>query len=296
MVKKHCLFCDEIVPIESAGDYDKYMSCSCSPEGFYSLLRESYESINSLSYQEKRHIFPLISAYIRERTDCDDLVALSFDDMNTIANSPKIPVTIEEKGNRLLQYLYRHSDAAEEPVVIQPLSRSYNLTYSPNLQELVFIIDKLATEQLIIREGMTFRLTTKGWSEAALSAGGRKLKSCCVLISDEAMSSEWLDKVLPKIEQYGYVPQLINLWNINSTEPNFIELVSASKLVIADLTGQEPEVYFAAGYALGREIPVIWTVRGHDADKLKVQTGDIRPLVWENTEELTAILQQRLSN
>lgn len=297
MVKKHCLFCDEIVPIESAGDYDKYMSCSCSPEGFYSLLRESYESINSLSYQEKRHIFPVISAYIRERTDCEDLVALSIDDMNIIANSPKIPVTIEEKGNRLLQYLYRHSDAAEEPVVIQPLSRSYNLTYSPNLQELVFIIDKLATEQFMIREGMTFRLTTKGWSEAALSAGGRKLKSCCVLISDEeAMGGEWLDKVLPKIEQYGYVPQLINLRNINSTEPNFIELVSASKLVIADLTGQEPEVYFAAGYALGRDIPVIWTVRGYDADKLKVQTGDIRPLVWENTEELTAILQQRLSN
>lgn len=33
------------------------------------------------------------------------------------------------------------------------------MTYSPNLQELVYIIDKLISDQLLIREGMTFKLT-----------------------------------------------------------------------------------------------------------------------------------------
>jgi hypothetical protein len=296
MIKKHCLFCDEIVPTKPEGDYDRYVSCSCSPGGFYTLLRDSYESINSFPHQKKRDMFHLVSAYIRELTDCDEKVSLSADDLETIAHSPKIPVTIEDKGNRLLQYLYRHSESPGVPVVIHPLSSSYNLTYSPNLQELVYIIDKLRNEQLLIREGMTFKLTEKGWSEAAASAGGKNLKPCFVLISDEEdLRTQWPERLLPKIEQCGYLPRLLTHTKTQNREKYSLELIADSKLIIADLTGQSPEVYFAAGYALGLNIPVIWTVNSSYADKLFVQLKDIRPIVWDTAEELAVILQQRLS-
>ncbi|MEK4058232.1 MULTISPECIES: hypothetical protein [Paenibacillus] len=296
MNKKHCLFCDEIVPIKPEGDYDRYIGCACSPGGFYSLRRDSYEPINSLPHPKKRDMLHLISAYIRELTDCDEKVTLAANDLEPIANSPKIPVTIEDKGNRLLQYLYRHSEGPEEPVVIQPLSSSYNLTYSPNLQELVYIIDKLINEQLLIREGMSFKLTGKGWSEAAANAGGKKLKPCVVLISDEGdLRTEWLELLLPKIEQCGYLPRLLTHTKTQSREQYSLELIADSKLMIADLSGQSPEVYFAAGYALGLNIPVIWTVNGSDADNLFVQIQDIRPMVWDTAEELAVLLQQRLS-
>jgi len=296
MLKKHCLFCDEIVTILSEGEYDKYLGCSCSPGGFYSLLRESYEPINSLPYQKKRDQLHLISAHIRELTDCDEKVALTAADLDSIANSPKIPVTIEDKGNRLLQFLYRHSNEPKEPVVIQPLSKSFNLTYSPNLQEFVYIIDKLISDQLLIREGMTFKLTEKGWTEAVATAGGKKLKPCFILIPDEeAARAEWLDSIMPKIEQCGYLPHLLTHAITENRDSNLLELASDSKLIIADLTGQSPEVYFAAGYALGLNIPILWTVNNRDADKLSVQIKDIRPIVWDTAEELAVILQQRLS-
>ncbi|MNO14918.1 hypothetical protein D3C76_45690 [compost metagenome] len=296
MTKKHCLFCDEIVPITAEGDYDRYISCSCAPGGSYNLLRDSYESINSLPHPKKRDMLHLISGYIRELTDCEEKVTLTFNDMETIANSPKIPVTIEDKGNRFLQYLYRHSESAEEPVVIQPLSGSYNLTYSPNLQELVYIIDKLITEQLLIREGMTFKLTEKGWSEAAASAGGKKLKPCFVLIPEkEDLRKEWLETLLPKIEQFGYLPRLLTHDKTQNRDHDSLELIADSKLIIADLTEQSPAVYFAAGYALGLSIPVIWTVNSSEADKLNVHVQAIRPIVWDTAEELAVILQQKLS-
>lgn len=296
MMKKHCLFCDEIVPIQPEGDYDRYIGCSCSPGGFYSLLRDSYEAINSFPHAKKRDMLHVISGYIRELTDCDEQVLLSVNDMESIANSPRIPVTLEDKGNRLLQYLYRHSDTPGEAVVIQPLSGSYNLTYSPNLQELVYIIDKLINEQLLIREGMTFKLTEKGWNEAAASAGGKKRKPCLVLISaDKELCSDWLEKLLPRIEQYGYLPRLLVHSNTQHTEPYSLDLVGESKLIIADLSGRSPEVYFTAGYALGLNIPVIWTVHSSDADSLVVQVQDIRPIVWDTAEELSVILQQKLS-
>lgn len=238
----------------------------------------------------------VVSAYIRELTDCDEKITICADDLESIVNSPKIPVSIEDKGNRLLQYLYRHSEGPGEAVVIQPLSSSYNLTYSPNLQELVYIIDKLISDQLLIREGMTFKLTETGWNEAAESAGGKKLKPCLVLVSDEEnLSTTWLEKLLPKIEQCGFLPRLLTHTKTQNGEKYELDQIAESKLIIADLTGQSPEVYFSAGYALGLNIPVLWTVNSIEADKLFVQLKDIRPIVWDSAEELAIILQQKLS-
>lgn len=296
MMKKRCLFCDKIVFTKQEGEYDRYMDCFCSPGGSYSLLTDSYNAIQSLPHQKKRGLLHLVSAYIRERTDCSEKVALSANDMEAIANSPDIPANIQDKGNRLLQYLHRHSNGPGEPVIIHPLSNSYNLTYSPNLQELVYIIDKLRNEQLLIREGITFQLTEKGWREAVASAAGKNLKPCSVLISDkEDLRTEWQAKLLPKIEQYGYLPRLLAQRNTQGGEKYSLAAIADSKLVIADLTGQSPEVYFAAGYALGLNIPLIWTVSSSDADTLPVKIREIRPVVWDTVEELAVILQQRLS-
>ncbi|WP_169081637.1 hypothetical protein [Paenibacillus sp. PL91] len=296
MEKKRCLFCSEIVPIEAKGEHDHYLGCYCAPDGGYSLLRENYNAINSISYQKKSKQFPVLSAYIREQSDCGELVRLSGDDIESIVNSPKIPVTVEEKAGRLLQYLYRRSDGPLEPVVIHPLSQNYNLTYSPNLQELVYIIETLREEQLVVREGMTFKLTEKGWSEAAARAGGRRLKSCFVLLpEDSALRSEWLENIFPRVEQCGYLPRLFVQSDQDNREHHSISNISDSKLIIADLTNQSAEVYFAAGYALGKNIPIIWTVSRSGVDDQLVQAHPIRPFVWDTTEELASMLQQRLS-
>ncbi|RUT45438.1 hypothetical protein EJP82_14135 [Paenibacillus anaericanus] len=296
MIKKHCLFCDEIVSIEPEGDYDRYLGCSCSPGRFYTLLRDSYKPINLLPHQQKRKMLHVVSAYIRELTDCDEKVTITANDLESIVNSPEIPVTIEDKGNRLLQYLHRHSKGPGEPIVIQPLSRNYNLTYSPSLQELVYIIDKLSNEKLLVREGVTYKLTDEGWRVAVASAGGNKLKPCMILMSDdEDLRMDWQEGLLPRIEQCGYLPRLLTQSKTHSHEDYSLELIADNKLIIADLTGQSPGVYFAAGYALGMNIPVIWTVNSSEADKLVVQLQDIRPIVWDTVEELAVILQQKLS-
>ncbi len=74
-----------------------------------------------------------------------------------------------------------------------------------------------------------------------------------------------------------------------------MERMSESKRLIVDLTGYSPEVYFAAGYAFGLNIPIIWTV--HHSSGAHVQLPgieEIRPIVWESVEELAFILQHKL--
>lgn len=295
MEKKRCLFCSEIVPIEVKGEYDRYLSCNCSPGSYYSLLRDHYSVINSLSYSVKNKRFPLISGYIREHSDCGERVTLTIEDLEAIEKAPTIPVSVEDKEARLLQYVYRNSEAPGASVVIQPLANNYNLTYSPNLQELVYIIEKLREAQLLIREGMTFKLTEKGWNEAAASAGGRKLKPCYVLLPDDkGIRNEWLESIFPKIEQSGFLPRLFQQVDREDSEAQSITEISDSKLIIADITYHAPEVYFAAGYALGRSIPVTWTMKSSQGVDSYVHAQPVRPLIWDNPEDLATMLQQRL--
>lgn len=297
MARKQCLFCDEIVPIENQGDYDQFVGCYCSPESSYLLQRSSYNSIQAYTHLQKRAVFPVISAYIREKTDCNEKIRLTESDLDSIMNAPDIPVTIEDKATRLLLYLFRHSEKPEEPVVIRPLSHSFNLTYSPNLQELVYIIDKLRGEEFLIREGGTFKLTGRGWIEAEARAGGRKLKSCYIVLPDnENLHAEWKEKVLPRLEQCGFLPKLWEegAFTRSGEEPG--NLLNESKLVIADITDSSPQVYLTGGIAWGRDVPVIWTAR-HIADNpTQIHPVHIRPLVYNNAEDLADKLQQKLTS
>ncbi|CAH1197579.1 hypothetical protein PAECIP111893_00829 [Paenibacillus plantiphilus] len=295
MITKRCLFCDGVVPVHSIGEFDRYEGCYCAPGSSYSIHSDSVPAFSSLSNRIKRQLFPIVSAYIRERSDSDERVAFKFEDMEHLANSSAIPSTIEEKSNRLLQYLFIRSKGPQDPIVIHQLSESYNLTYSPNLQELIYIIEKLREEEYIERVGATFKLTEKGWNEAAANAGGKPLQSCVVILADdEEWRREWCNKVLPQIEQCGYKVRLADHSSHEIDDDGLMQLISESKLIIADLTGQDREIYFAAGYALGLQIPILCTVNRSDADQPLLQASGIHPIVWEGTEELTAILQQRL--
>ncbi|MCQ6557689.1 MarR family transcriptional regulator [Paenibacillus mendelii] len=296
MDMKRCLFCDQIVPVRAQGDYEWFDGCYCATGAYYGLRKDSYDLYNELSYPTKAQMFPIISAYICELTDCEETVALSFDDLEMIQRSPRVPITVEDKSNRLLHYLHRHSKGPNEPVIIHRLPVRYNLTYSPNLQELIYIIERLREMEMIERAGSTFKLTEKGWREAAATVGGRRLKPCFVLIPDnEELRVEWNEKVSPKIEQCGYLPQLPEPSTTEMYGDHIVRLVTESKLLIADLTEPNPEVYYAAGLALGLQIPVIWTIKRGESNQNALPSKLIRPVVWDKGEELAAILEQRLT-
>lgn len=291
MPNKHCPFCNELVPTEPAGDYDRFIGCFCSPGGNYHLLSDSYSAIQSFSYVKKRALFPIVSAYIREKTGDKDRVFLTLDDMDIIPNYEGIPATMAEKEARLLQFLYKNSEAPGEAVVLHPLLQHYNLTYSLNLQEFVYIIEKLRDRQCIKREGGTLRLTETGWQEAAAGSGGRKRKSCLVLMSsDEEYEQEWLETVLPKLEQLGYIADVADCSNLDDSDTGLAHLIVESKLIVADVTHRPPTEYFAAGYALALNIPVVWTMKPDRGNPGHTSQLPLRPVLWNTTEELSDAL------
>ncbi|MCA0753602.1 hypothetical protein KP806_00955 [Paenibacillus sp. N4] len=296
--KKNCLFCGELAAIDTVGRYERFNGCFCAPGGSYTLFKDSYAAIQSFPYAKKRGLFPIVSGYIRELTDCEEKVSLTLEEVDAIESSPKIPATIEEKEAKLLQFLYRHSEGAGDPVTLQPLSQHFNLTYSPNLQEFVYIIEKLRDVQFITREGGTLRLTEEGWKEAVARQGGKKLKKCLILISSvEEYGLEWSKVILPKVEQYGYEPCVINYSDQGKQDSCPTALIAESKLIIADATRRSPEVYCAAGYGHALDIPLLWTVKSDRMEPDQAAPFDsIRQIEWDTVDQLSTALTNAMTN
>ncbi len=295
MMKKQCLFCEEIVVVKQEERNELYIGCLCSPDGMYALQKGSYEVFQSFPYQRKHDWFHLISAFIRENTDQGKKVLLNADEIENIITASQIPVTIEEKGYRLLQYLYMNCKQAGEAVVIHPLSNSYNLTYSPNLQELIYIIDRLSHQQLIIREGSSFMLTEQGWQVAASRSKHRKQKRCIVIVSRQNNEYElWQELFFPMLEQLGYVPSLWNNWSETLGEDSEEEQFAACNLVIADITILEPEIYLAGGYAMGAGIPVVWTISSGEEGLANPNLAKLDSIVYDSILELVENFEKKL--
>lgn len=292
--KKHCLFCNELAASETSGNYDTFGGCMCAPEGYYQLRQGAYSAIHAFPYAKKRTLLPLVSAYIRERSEEGEPIALTLEQVEAIAASPDVPMTQEEKEKRLLRFLYRKTEAPMEAVQLHPMSRHFNLAYSANLQEFVFIIEQLRESGRIVREGAVLKLTEQGWADAATIAGGGKQKRCTFMAGDDSFGMELFNRVVPGLEQCGYQTKLVLPSALSSSWGEEWSSLTESKLWIVDLTGAGPETYYMAGFAACKGTPIIWTVHRNEADRLHPQSKWIRPLTWDTPEELIALLQQRV--
>jgi nucleoside 2-deoxyribosyltransferase len=74
-----------------------------------------------------------------------------------------------------------------------------------------------------------------------------------------------------------------------------ITMLKSSKVVIADFTGQRQAVYYEAGYAMGMGIPVIWTCREDEVNKLSFDTRQYPHILWKDKDDLYKQLTARLS-
>ena len=77
-------------------------------------------------------------------------------------------------------------------------------------------------------------------------------------------------------------------------DDELISMLKSSKAVIADFTGDRSAVYYEAGYAMGMGIPVIWTCKASDIDKLSFDTRQYPHIVWNDEQDLYGQVYNRL--
>lgn len=295
ITKKHCLFCTELVSAEQDGEYVRYYGCMCAPHGNYKLKSDAYTAITAFPHESKRRLLPILSAHIREQDEQGERATLTLEQAEAIMTSPEVPMTANRKEQRLLRYVYQRTEAPGDPVNLHPLSRSYNVAYASNLQELVYLIEKARDSGWLLREGAVLRLTDEGWAEAAAASGGDRRKECCVLAGSEDVYSLWVADMPFALEQCGYRPRLLQPGKLRGMDDGISSAIAACKLLIVDMTDAGPETYYAAGFAASAGVRVIWTVHSGAAEVPADLSQWLRPMPWETPGQLMERLRERIS-
>jgi hypothetical protein len=97
------------------------------------------------------------------------------------------------------------------------------------------------------------------------------------------------------IRQAGYDPLRVDrVEHVGKVDDEIIAEIRRSRFVVADFTGHRAGVYFEAGFALGLNLPVIWTCRRDHIADLHFDIRQFNCIDWTEPDELADRLQKRI--
>ena len=96
-------------------------------------------------------------------------------------------------------------------------------------------------------------------------------------------------KQLFKKAAEGFEYVVVNQDNVEhnkSINDEIIVKLKSSRIVIADVTNHRNSVYFEAAFAMGMNIPVIWTCQEDHKDDMPFDTRQFPHIVWKDKDDL----------
>lgn len=269
----------------------------CYRCGHYDIVRSALKkSINELEIAN-------ISGWIRENQG--EMIA-----SNEIESLKKLTTpTVSEKATKLLKYIAKEKPIPGKYIQIdfQTLFNVQNMNSETQYPQKVFddlkkylpflsitwsieghdlrylIEDYLIKEKNYLTGNKKYKITPKGWAYLD-SLKYHDVDSQIAFIAmwfDESMDG-LLNSIESSILEAGYEPKRVDKHeHINKIDDEIIALIRQSKFIVADYTDQRGGVYFESGFALGINIPVVWTCRKDEIKKLHFDTNHYNFLTWE---------------
>lgn len=114
----------------------------------------------------------------------------------------------------------------------------------------------------------------------------------------------WFDPTMDDIYNYGINKTITDLGyevvRVDKKQHNeridakIFELISQSRFLVADFTGNRSGVYYEAGFAHGLGIPVVHTCRSDWFDQLHFDIKTINTIEYSESQGLAALLTERI--
>jgi nucleoside 2-deoxyribosyltransferase/DNA-directed RNA polymerase subunit RPC12/RpoP len=290
-----CHICrKELKKIESSGE-NYYVECDYCGKYFINRYALNYP----IGVPEKDSHFVMCA--IRNLSEQGEIITFSENTVKNLHERIIPPANPVETVDKILEYIanstkgkpgldYEFSLSNDFPIFFAESDRE--LLYHINNAESLGYIKKQAT-----RGSCTARLTLDGWRrlEEIKNTRRQSKQAFVAMWFDEALTSAWDNGIADALKKTGYVPLRIDKKEHNNKIcDEIIAEIRKSGLVIADFTGHRGGVYFEAGYAMGLNIPVIWTCRKNDIEKAHFDTRQYSHIVWETPDDLSKKLVHRI--
>ncbi|WP_340316373.1 hypothetical protein [Rhizorhabdus argentea] len=216
--------------------------------------------------------------------------------------------SLRERAMRLLRWMVLLID--EEPsrddlIVPDPslyMGASYS-TSDEQVNRLIRVLESIGfAERRSAGGGGAYRYTVVT-AEGALAvdeiqrANSQSASGFVAMWFSDDTREAWENGIRPAIREAGYDPVRVDdIEHVGKIDDEIINQIRKARFVVADFTGHRGGVYFEAGYALGLDIPVIWTCHQRDLLQLHFDIRQYNCLVWTDPVELHKRLVQRIEN
>lgn len=273
------------------------------------------------SFDPERYasVLHILSGWTRERTEAKEKELTILPDnappttdgitVEAILSLPAIPITIDQNVIKLLKAVQRKSKYFGHEVALHSAT-DYTLAYLEHFAEgTEFRPPFFKMLQQVIElgwlkssstpdAGTRYELTIKGLQE--IEKFNQILPDsvdCFVAMKfgDEFLDRAYQEGMTPAIRETGYVPlQMAYLEHNNNIMDEMLGCIRRSRFMVADLTYQNQNVYFEAGFAQGLGIPVIYTCHEKSVDDIMFDTQHTNQIRWSEIAELHVKLRNRI--
>ena len=228
------------------------------------------------------------------------IVSVTEGSLLELLQSASIPDGPLESMDEILLYVARKAQSADEYQTLE--NTDYPIAFAKHPEEFRYLLSNLAERNYIETPGTMgrsreFRLTPEGWERVAeLRRSQRDSSQAFVAMwFNEELDPVWVDGFEPALEETGYRPIRIDrVEHSGKIDDRIVAEIRRSGLLVADFTGDRGGVYFEAGFAMGLGIPVIWTCRQGDLDKVHFDTRQFNHIVWTDAADLKKRLIDRI--
>jgi nucleoside 2-deoxyribosyltransferase len=209
------------------------------------------------------------------------------------------PRDVPGRADRLLLNLAALSQYAGDRLELD-YATDHVLSYSRHGGETAFLMEHLIAAGLVDREPGAYAVvavSVQGWGRVGtLRSPGTSYRQAFVAMSFEDDLLPLYDAAIgPAIRAAGFDPFVIAAHeDTGQIDDRILLELNRSRFIVADFTGHRPNVYFEAGYALGRGLPVIWTCRQDYIEEAHFDTRQYNHLVWSDAEDLRERLHRRI--
>jgi len=237
-----------------------------------------------------------ISSAIRNKFLNGEVINLHTGNIKSLVESTVYPEDPFDFIDKLLEYVYRKTGKVGNTVKINPYD--FPIICAESEDQFNYIISKTLDLELIEKiNDDEFSLSLNGWKRISELKKLKKdsKKAFVAMCFNSELDKIWEKGIKPALEETGFQPLRIDLEEHNDKIcDRIVAEIKTSGLLVADFTGQRGGVYFEAGFALGLGIPVIWTCRKNEIEKLHFDTRQYNHIVWETAEELKEKLKLRI--
>ncbi|MCK4764106.1 MAG: hypothetical protein KAW12_18045 [Candidatus Aminicenantes bacterium] len=244
------------------------------------------------NYKNKNYI---LSGVIRNANKMGKTIMVTKSNISDLIDSVSVPENPFEIIDQILLYIYELASSVHEFVRIE--IKQYPLFYAKNSGDLDYCLKRAREHGYLQNSASKFRLTLDGWQRVE-ELQRKKIESRQAFVAmkfSDDLKSIWTEGFEPALKETGYKPIRLDFVEHNDRiDDKIIAEIRKSGLLVADLTGNNAGVYFEAGFALGLDIPVIWTCRSDFIEKIHFDTRQYNYIVWENPAELNEKLKNRI--